>query len=371
MKVFALLLASFSLIACSHETLKPAAAATVVPPVAAMPVVPANLIYPGEEKHLKNIKQLTFGGQNAEAYFSADGKWLIFQSERDGHPCDQMYVMRADGTQVRRVSNGEGRTTCGYIIGDDPISPNPESLIYSSTSDFGKDCPPKPDYSRGYVWPIYNSYEIYTQKFSGSKITRLTNNKFYDAESTVSPDQREVVFTSTRDGDLDLYLMNVDGTHVKRVTKDLGYDGGAFFSHDGQKLIYRAYHPQTAAEKKSYKEDLKNNIYRPTWLELFIIDKSGKNKHQITNLKGGTFAPYLYPNDKRVMFASNYKNPMSRFFNIYAIDIDGQNLEQITNSGTFDSFPMFSPDGKKIVWASNRNGKVPHETNIFIADWVE
>jgi Tol biopolymer transport system component len=366
MKKFSLLALTLLLAACSHHAASPAAQ----PAVAADPA-PANLLYPGEEKHLKNIKQLTFGGQNAEAYFSADGRWLTFQSERDGYPCDQQYVMRTDGSQLRRVSTGTGRTTCGYIVGDDPISPNPDRLIFSSTHDYGAECPAKPDYSKGYVWPIYNTFEIYGEKFGGGKLTRMTKNKFYDAESTVSPDQREIVFTSTRHGDLDLYVMNVDGTHVRQVTKDLGYDGGAFFTHDGERLIYRAYHPQTAAEKKSYKEDLKNGLYRPTWLELFIIGKNGKNKHQITHLQGGTFAPYMFPNDKRVIFASNYKNPRGRQFNIYAIDVDGQNLEQITYSGTFDSFPMFSPDGKKIVWASNRNGKVPHETNIFIADWVD
>lgn len=373
MKLLALLIICLTLPACQKGSTKqdtPDAAANASAPASAVPA-PANLLYPGEEKHLKNVKQLTFGGQNAEAYFSADGKWLIFQSERDGYPCDQMYVMRTDGSQLRRVSNGHGRVTCGYIIGDDPISPNPDQVIFSSTHDHGTECPAKPDYSKGYVWPIYESFEMYTEKFGGGKLNRLTNNKFYDAEATVSPDQKEVVFTSTRDGDLDLYVMKVDGSKVRRVTRDLGYDGGAFFSHDGEKLIYRAYHPQTAAEKKSYKEDLKNNLYRPTWLELFIIGKDGKNKRQITNLKGGTFAPFLFPNDKRVIFASNYKNPRGRQFNIYAIDLDGKNLEQITDSGTFDSFPMFSPDGKKLVWASNRNGKEKHETNIFIADWIE
>lgn len=323
----------------------------------------ANLLFPGET-HLKNVKQLTFGGQNAEAYFSADGQWLIFQSQRDAHPCDQMYRMRIDGSEVQKISNGEGRVTCGYFVGQQ------KDMIYASTHASGKDCPPKPDFSKGYVWPIFSSYELFSKAFTeAGPGKQLTKNNFYDAEATVSPDQQEVVFTSTRDGDLDLYLMKPDGSHIRRVTKDLGYDGGAFFSHDGKKLIYRAYHPSTAAEKKDYRQNLKNNVYRPTWLELFIIDTDGKNKKQITNLKGGTFAPFLFPNDKRVIFASNYKEPMSRKFNLYAIDLDGKNLEQITNSGTFDSFPMFSPDGKKLVWASNRNGKVPHETNIFIADW--
>lgn len=363
-RIFLLLLTLF-LVSCKKPVMREEA------PAVGLPAGTENklLSYPGEEKHLKNIRQLTFGGQNAEAYFSSDGQWLIFQSERGEHGCDEMFVMRTDGSDLRKVSTGGGRVTCGYIFGEDPIAPYPAELIFSSTHDFGNECPAKPDYSKGYVWPMYNSYEIYTRSFGGGQLHRLTNNKFYDAESTVSPDQKEVVFTSDRHGDLDLYVMNTDGTKVRRVTTDLGYDGGAFFSHDGQKLIYRAFHPQTAEEKKTYKEDLKNGLYRPTWLELFIIGKNGKGKRQITNLKGASFAPFLFPNDKRVIFASNYKNPRGRNFDIYAIDLDGKNLEQITNSGTFDSFPMFSPDGKKLVWASNRNGK-PHETNIFIADWT-
>lgn len=348
-----------------------ACSSTKQSPVPADGAAPAGLLFPGEEKHLRNVRQLTFGGQNAEAYFSADGQWLVFQSERDGYPCDEMYVMRIDGSEVRKVSTGRGRVTCGYFVGHADGAGQPAQVIYASTHDFADQCPPKPDYSRGYAWPIYDSFELYLRPFAGGENKRLTNNRAYDAEATTSPDQKEVVFTSTRDGDLDLYVMRADGTGARRVTRDLGYDGGAFFSHDGKKLIYRAYHPKTAAEKKAYIANLKQGRYVPSWLELFIIDKNGKNKRQITNLGGGTFAPFLFPNDKRVIFASNYKNPHGRGFDLYAIDLDGKNLEQITFSGTFDSFPMFSPDGKKLVWASNRNGKVRGETNIFIADWVD
>lgn len=326
----------------------------------------SSLLFPGEEKHLRNIRQLTFGGQNAEAYFSADGQWLIFQNEHGDHPCDEMYAMKIDGSEKKKVSTGKGRVTCGYFFGN-----STENYVYASTHDFGAACPAKPDYSLGYVWPIYPSYELYTNNWDGTALKRLTKNSAYDAEATISPDQKQMVFTSTRDGDLDLYIMDVNGKNIRRITKDLGYDGGAFFSHDGKKLIYRAYHPQTATDKKTYRENLKKNVYRPSWLELFVIDVNGKNKKQITNLKGGSFAPYLFPNDKRVMFSSNYKDPRGRIFHIYAIDIDGKNLEQVTFSGIFDAFPMFSPDGKKLVWASNRNGKVPGETNIFIADWID
>ena len=326
------------------------------------------LLFPGEEKYLKNVRQLTFGGQNAEAYFSQDGQWLIFQSQRGNYECDEQYVMRIDGSELRKVSTGKGRVTCGYFFGTK--NKLPAGLVYASTHDFGHKCPAKPDYSRGYVWPIYPSYELYTNTFKGDQLRRLTKNNFYDAEATVSPNQKEMVYTSTRDGDLDLYIMNVDGTNNRRITTDLGYDGGAFFSHDGKKLIYRAYHPETEQEKKTYKENLKNHVYRPSWLELFIIDTDGKNKKQITNLRAGSFAPFLFPNNKRVIFSSNKRDQRGRGFDLYAIDLDGKNLEQITFSNTFDAFPMFSPDGKYLVWASNRNGKVAGETNIFIAEWV-
>lgn len=326
---------------------------------------PQGVIFPGEEKHFRNVKQLTFGGENAEAYFSRDGQWLIFQSQRGDYPCDEQYIMRTDGSDLRKVSTGSGRVTCGYFFGGDR-----KDFIYASTHDFAKECPPKPNYMFGYVWPIYPSYELYTDSFKGSSLKRLTNNNFYDAEATVSPDQKKVVFTSTRDGDLDLYIMNTDGTNVKRVTTDLGYDGGAFFTNDNKRLIYRAYHPQTKEEKEEYLAKLKDHKFKPSHLELFIIDIDGKNKKQITNFGKGTFAPFMFPNDKRVIFASSKDDPKGRSFDLFAIDVDGTNLERLTFSGTFDSFPMFSPDGKKIVWASNRNGKVRGETNIFIADWI-
>ncbi len=349
---------------CSCQTTKPFVEAP-------KPAAPKPLLFAGEEKHLRNIRQLTFGGENAEAYFSADGEWLIFQSRRGSHPCDEMYRMRLDGSALEKISTGKGRVTCGYFIGLNPTAPEPWEMLFASTHDFSPDCPPKASHAHGYVWPIYDSYELYRRAFAGGPLHRLTENKAYDAEATVSPDQKEIVFTSTRDGDLDLYLMNTDGTNVRRVTTDLGYDGGAFFSHDGNFLIYRAFHPKTEKERKDYLENLAKGVYRPSWLELFLIRKDGKRKRQITHLKGGTFAPYLFPNDKRVIFSSNYRDPQGRKFDLYAIDIDGRNLEQITFSESFDAFPMFSPDGKKLVWASNRNGREPGETNIFVADWLD
>lgn len=318
-----------------------------------------------DERHLKNIVQLTFGGENAEAYFSSDGKKLIFQSTRDGAKCDQIYTMNADGSNVRRVSNGEGRTTCSYFYKKD------KRILYSSTYLGSPDCPPPPDYSKGYVWKVYADYDIFTANADGSDIKRLTATPGYDAEATVSPDGKKIIFTSMRDGDLDLYVMDVDGKNVKRLTNELGYDGGAFFSADGKQIVYRAYHPQTPEEIKIYKDHLAQNEIVPTTLEIWVMNADGTNKRQVTHLNAASFAPYFFPDGKRIIFSSNYGDPKGRNFDLFIIKTDGAGLERVTTNDTFDGFPIFSPDGKKLVFASNRHGKARGETNVFIADWVE
>ena len=317
------------------------------------------------ERHLRNIKQLTFGGENAEAYFSADGQRLIFQSKRDGRRCDQIYTMRIDGTDVRLVSTGQGRTTCAYFF------PDGQRILYSSTHLAGPECPPPPDYSRGYVWPIYPSYDIFTARADGSDLKRLTDTPGYDAEATISPDGRRIVFTSMRDGDLDIYVMDADGKNVRRLTTELGYDGGAFFSPDGKQIVYRAYHPKTPEEIARYKQRLAENVIEPNVFEIWVMNADGSNKRQVTHLNAASFAPFFFPDGKRIIFSSNVHNPGGRDFDLYMINIDGTGLERITYNDTFDGFPMFSPDGKKLVFASNRNARVRGETNIFIADWVE
>jgi Tol biopolymer transport system component len=322
-----------------------------------------NLALP-QEKHLSNMRQLTFGGQNAEAYFSSDGKKLIFQSTRDGHECDQMYTMNVDGSDVRLVSTGTGRTTCGYFF------PDNKHILFSSTHLAAKECPPRPDFSKGYVWAIYPSFDIFTARPDGSDLKQLTNINGYDAETTISRSGK-LVFTSMRDGDLDIYTMDADGRNVKRLTNELGYDGGPFWSYDGKQIVYRAYHPQTEAEKADYLALLKQNLIRPTTLEIWVMNADGSNKRQVTHLNAASFAPYFFPDGKRIIFATNVADPKGRDFDLYMINVDGSGLERITYNDTFDGFPMFSPDGTKLVFASNRNGKVPHETNIFIADWVE
>ncbi len=322
-----------------------------------------NLALP-QEKHLCNMRQLTFGGENAEAYFSPDGKKLIFQSTRDGHECDQIYTMNIDGSDVKMVSIGEGRTTCAYFF------PNGKQILYSSTHLGGKQCPPRPDFSQGYVWAIYDTYDIFTANADGSGLKQLTNTLGYDAETTISRNGK-LVFTSKRDGDLDIYTMDANGKNVKRLTNELGYDGGPFWSYDGKQIVYRAYHPQTEKEKADYIGLLKQNLIRPTVLEIWVMNADGSNKRQVTHLNKASFAPYFFFDGKRIIFASNFADPKGRDFDLYMINVDGGGMERITYNNTFDGFPMFSPDGRKLVFASNRNGKKEHETNIFIADWVE
>lgn len=319
---------------------------------------------PGE-RHLRDIRQLTFGGNNAEAYFSPAGERLIFQRQENVETgCDQQYVMDLDGSGLRRVSNGLGRTTCGYFY------EGGRRILYSSTFEHSPECPPPPDRSQGYVWPLAH-FEIYSARADGSDLRRLTTNDAYDAEATVSPDGSRVVFTSTRDGDIELYTMKVDGTDVRRVTRRVGYDGGAFFSPDGSKLVWRAMYPETAADTADYQRLLEERLVRPSRLELWVADADGSNARQVTRLGGANFAPFFHPDGRRVVFASNQPNPRGRNFDLYLVNLDGTGLERVTTSAEFDGFPMFSPDGKRLVFASNRNAARPGETNIFIADWVE
>ncbi len=323
----------------------------------------ADLALP-QEKHLRNVRQLTFGGENAEAYFSADGKKLIFQSSRDGRECDQIYTMNIDGSDVKMVSNGDGRTTCSYFF------PNGKRILYSSTHLGAKQCPPRPDFSQGYVWAVYDTFDIFTSNPDGSGLKQLTDTPGYDAETTISR-RGKLVFTSKRSGDLDIYTMDADGRNVKRLTTELGYDGGPFWSYDGKQIVYRAYHPQTEKEKTDYTNLLKQNLIRPTVLDIWVMNADGSNKRQVTHLNKASFAPYFFPNGKRIIFSSNQADPKGRDFDLYMVNVDGSGLERLTYYESFDGFPMFSPDGKKLVFASNRHNAKANDTNIFIADWVE
>lgn len=316
---------------------------------------------PGES-HLTNIRQLTYGGENAEAYFSRDGRWLIFQSTRDGRSCDQQYIMRTDGSALRRVSGGSGKTTCGYFIDGD------RRILYASTHAADSACPPRPDPSRGYVWGL-DPFDLYTANPDGSHRNRLTNYGVYTAEATLSPDGRTLVFTSLKDGDLDLYTMNVDGTNVRRLTDAPGYDGGAFFSPDGKQIVYRAWHP-TGDSLRTYRDLLAQRLVRPNRMEIWVMNADGTGQHQITNLGGANFAPFFTPDGKRIIFSSNHKQPRSRNFDLFLVNVDGSGLEQVTTDTEFDGFPMFSPDGRLLVWESNRHAPNPGGTDIYIADWI-
>ena len=318
-----------------------------------------------KETHLRNVRQLTYGmGENAEAYFSFDGKEIIFQSTREPYKCDQEFTMNTDGSNVRLVSTGKGRTTCGYF------TPDGKRIIYASTHLGSPDCPPIADRREGYVWAIYPDFDIFSANRDGTDMKRLTNARGYDAEGTIAPDGKKIVFTSARDGDLELYDMNIDGTNQRRLTHDLGYDGGAWHSQDGQWIVWRANRPKTPDEIKRYKDLFAKNLVMPAQMELWIMRADGTQQKQLTFNGAANFAPYFHPNGKQIIFASNMKDPHGGNFDLYLINRDGSGLEQITFDENFDGFPMFTNDGKTLIWESNRNGKTAGETDIFIADWV-
>jgi len=330
------------------------------------------ILFPGET-HFSNIRQLTFGGDNAEAYVSYDGKWLIFQksNSKEGILCDQIWMGKIpqkpeDKFEPKLVSTGEGRTTCAYFY------PDGKHILYGSTHLGSKECPPVPDrtkYGNKYIWPIYESFDIFKADFNGKIVKQLTNTKGYDAEATISPKGDKILFTSMRDGDLDLYTMDLNGNNVKRITNILGYDGGAWFSPDGKKILWRASRPTTESEIKEYKELLAENLVAPTHMEVWIANADGTNAHQITFLEQANWAPNFTPDGQHIIFCSNHEYKRGFPFNMYLADLEGKGFEKISRDKGFDAFPMFTPNGKKIVFCSNRNNGGTRDTNIFIADW--
>ncbi len=330
-----------------------------------------SLIYP-EETHFKSMRQITFGGDNAEAYWSFDDKQLIFQSNNKkwGLECDQMFLMNAEDvfkdTIPPMVSTGKGRTTCAYFL------PDNKSFVYASTHLDNDACPEVPLRKNGnYVWPVYSSFDIFVADLEGNITNQLTNEPGYDAEATVSPKGDKIVFTSDRSGDLELYTMDIDGSNVTQITDDLGYDGGAFFSPDGSKLIFRSSRPKTDEEVKKYKDLLANGLVEPTDMELYICNADGSELRQLTNLGSANWAPFFTPDGKRILFSSNFEAERGFPFNLYLIDIDGKNLEKVTHGETFDAFPVFSNNGKYLVFSSNRNNGGGRDTNLFIAEWQD
>ena len=327
-----------------------------------------------QEKHLKNLKQLTFGADNAEAYWSFDGKMVSFQSNNPkwGLKCDQIFYTPVTGVDLKknippRISTGLGRTTCAFFL------PNNKQVLYASTHLSGNECPAVPERVPGgkYLWPVYDSYDIFVADLNGKIVKQLTKEKGYDAEATVSPKGDKIVFTSARNGDLDLYTMDIDGKNVKQITNAVGYDGGAFFSPDGKKIVFRASRPDTDEAKKEYMDYLKQGLVAPTAMELFTCNVDGSDLKQITHLGKANWAPFYHPSGKKIIFSSNHKGTRGFEFNLFMINDDGSGLEQITYDKIFDSFAMFSPDGKKLIFSSNRNNNGTNDTNLFVSDWVE
>ncbi len=318
-----------------------------------------------QEKHLANIKQLTFEGENAEAYLSYDEKYLTLQAKHGEMKCDQIFTMTIDGKDMKRISSGKGRTTCSYWL------PDGEHILFSTTEAFDPGCLEDPDRSKGYVWKLFPEFDIYTIKQDGTDQKVLFKSDGYDAEATVSPKGDKIVFTSTKDGDPEIYTMNLDGSDVKRLTHQKGYDGGPFFSWDGSKIIFRASRPKTTEELEAYQDLVTSHLVRPTNLEIYIMNADGGDIRQITNNGAANFAPFMHPDGKRVIFCSNMDAAYRRNFDLYIVNIDGTGLERITYFGEFDGFPMFTHDGKKLIFCSNRNNAKKGDTNVFIADWVD
>jgi len=367
--IFALLSFVFGLISCENTTNphhgQKQGESTVTPDT--------TVHYP-QEKHLANVKQLTFGGDNAEAYFSFDNSKITFQAKNPdwNSPCDQIYCFPfSDGNMKDKmpqlISEGLGRTTCSFFM------PGDSTILYASTRSGGDACPPDPHKRDDgkYVWPIYADFDIYVADLKGHIVDTLVKGPGYDAEATISPEGDKIVFTSDRSGDLELYTCDIDGSNQKQITFELGYDGGAFFSPDGTKLVFRSSRPKTEEEIKEYKDLLAQNLVMPTRMELYTCNVDGSDLKQITHLGKANWAPFYHPSGKKIIFSTNHAGTRGYDFNLYMINIDGTGLERITYDDVFDAFPMFSYDGKKLIFSSNRNNGGTHYTNLFIADWID
>ncbi|MEW8222206.1 MAG: hypothetical protein AB2729_07705 [Candidatus Thiodiazotropha taylori] len=321
---------------------------------------------------MANLTQLTFEGDNGEAYFSFDGKQLIYQSNRGGFECDKIWTMDIDGSNKTMVSPGHGAHTCAFF------QPGEQQIVFASTSHLQGSCPKKSDLPSHirYAWPLH-PYDIYRANADGSGLTALTDNPKYDAEPIVSADGKWIVFGSQREGDFDIYRMDVDGSNVQRLTDTEGYDGGPWFSPDSTKIVWRAWHPTSAAEKAQWQENMKQDYVQSTPLDIWVMNADGSNKIRLTDNGATNWAPSWHPDGKRIVFSSNMDDWRDDYktyghnFELYLINSDGSGLERITYNKIFDSFPMFSPNGKKIVFGSNRNPDKPRATDIFIADWTE
>jgi Tol biopolymer transport system component len=335
-------------------------------------VRPADHLIRDDEVHFRHLWQVTRAGENAEAYWSSDGKRLVLQRRNadEGIECDRIFVTDRETGALTQVSDGRGACTCSYFL------PGDREVVFASTRGSVPGCPPEVDRSQGYVWPVWPEHDLWVGDLESGALRRLTDQAGYDAEATVSPKGDRMVFTSTRSGDLELWTMDLDGGNPKQVTDSLGYDGGAFFSHDGKRLVFRATvfaeGEKGEAERAQYKELLARWVIRPQALEVFVVDADGSNRRQVTHLGGANWAPFFFPDDKRLIFSTNHHDPDYSDginFDLYAVDLDGTDLERLTTYEGFDAFPMFSPDGRFLAFSSNRGGTKPGETNVFIAEW--
>ncbi len=344
--------------------------------VLAQPSNPSNAdkVKYDSEKHFKNIRQLTFGGDNAEAYWSFDDSKLIFQASNPAWnaECDQIFITDVQSSDMKNtkpmlVSTGQGRTTCSYFL------PGDTTILYASTHEHDAFCPHQPprEIDGNYVWPVYDSYDIYTADLNGNIISQLTDFNGYDAEATVSPKGDKIVFTSIRTGDLELFTMNIDGSDIRQVTDELGYDGGAFFSPDGTKLVFRSSRPKTKEEIKKYKTLLNDGLVMPTNMEIYVCNVDGSDLTRVTDLGNANWSPFFHPSGEKIIFSSNHAAKSGFKFNLFMINIDGTGLEQISYDNVFDAFPVFSNDGKYLVFSSNRNNGGTHDTNLFLVEWEE
>ena len=320
-------------------------------------------VHDPRESRLSSTRQLTAGGQNAEAYFSADGAKIIFQATRESYACDQIFLMGSDGGEPRLLSTGEGRTTCSFL------SPDGTGFLYASTHLGGRECPPSPDRSRGYVWKLYSDYDIFASSLDGGELVRLTDTPGYDAEGAYSPDGKHIVFTSLRDGDLDIYSMKADGSEVRRLTDRKGFDGGPFFSWDGRHIVYRSHYPAPGKDLGDYESLLEQNLMRPSKAEIYYMNSDGSGQTQVTDTGHANWSPFMHPNGRQIIFSSNMHDPQGKTFSLYIVNLDGTGLERVTYGARFDSFPMFSRDGSQLIFSSTRNSSSPREFNIFTADW--
>jgi len=362
MRLLALFSLSVAICGCTYNAQDPKPQTPAAHPVreGAAP------LHDPRETHLRNIRQLTFSGENAEGYFDSQGKRLVFQASKGetGYKCDQIFELDLASGAKRLVSTGTGRTTCAYFIDGD------RRIVYASTHLAGPKCPPEPDRSHGYVWALYPDYDIFSVPTGGGDLVRLTSTPGYDAEATWCEANQRLIFTSARDGDLELYSMKDDGSDVRRLTNHIGYDGGAFYSRDGKQIVWRASRPATEAAKSDFRALLAQGLVKPTVMELWVADADGSNARQITNNGKANWAPYFFPDGKRVIFSSNMGGS-TREFHLYVVDIESKKIERVTYSSRFNAFPIFSPDGKRIVFGSNRHNRKEGDTNLFIADWVE